>query len=158
MSSVPRLRGHPADMRRAGRPGGVDPLVRVALTQLAGTIGSAAGVLPQAGAGGHVTTEPSFMPASAASIFDCRSGTSFAAFVNVETPMPSLLALKMILPPLAVLALMAWIDWETETARCFSALVIRHACDAAYELYWSTSTPMALIFAAHAASITPLPV
>src|SRR5262245_22202692 len=121
MSSVPRLRDDPADMRRAGRPGGVDPLASVGLTQLAGTMGSGAGVLRQFGAGGQVTTEPSFMPASAASIFDCRSVTSFAAFVKVETPMPSLLALKMILPPLAVFAEIAWMDCDTETERCFSA-------------------------------------
>ena len=126
---MPRLRGH-LGYATSGPPVRVDPLVSD-WSQLAGTIGSGAGVLPQFGAGGHVTTEPSFMPASAASIYDWRSGTFFAALVNAETPMPSLFALKMILPPLAVLLAIAWIDCETETARCFSALVIRQACDAA---------------------------
>src|SRR5689334_19405073 len=42
----------------SGPPVRVDPLVSD-WTQLAGTIGSGAGVLPQAGAGGHVVTEPS---------------------------------------------------------------------------------------------------
>src|SRR3954452_16824098 len=136
----------------------VDPLVGDCSTQLGGRMGSGAGVLPQFGAGGHGTIEPSFMPASAASIFDWRSGTSFAALVKAETPMPSLAALKICLPPFAVFAAIAWMDWETETARCFSALVARHAWEPAYELYWSTSTPIALILAPHAASMTPLPV
>ena len=49
------------------------------LPQLAGTMGSGAGVLPQAGAGGQVTTEPSFMPARAVSSWVWMSAGSLLA-------------------------------------------------------------------------------
>ena len=72
--------------------------------------------------------------------------------------MPSLAALKSVRPPLAVPSEIATIESETETARCFSALVRMQAAEAGYDSCWSTSTPMALMFAAQAASMMPLPV
>src|SRR3954453_16126579 len=67
-----------------------DPLELLGPDQL--PIGGA-GVLPQSGAGGQVLTDPSFMPASAASILLWRSGMSLAALVKGETPIPLLAAL-----------------------------------------------------------------
>src|SRR6476469_4854206 len=69
----------PCRYATSGPPRRGRPARQCAWTQLAGMIGSGAGVLPQLGAGGQVTTEPSFMPASAASILDWMSDGSLLA-------------------------------------------------------------------------------
>src|SRR5579859_873664 len=65
---------------------------------------------------GHVLTDPSFMPARAASSLAWRS----------ETPMPSFLASKCEFPGCCVPAAMALMVCSTALDRCFSALVMMH--------------------------------
>ena len=108
---------------------------------------------------GQVVSVPAFIAARAASSLPWTSaGSVIAVLWNGEMPMPSLAALNLEMPPLAVPAAIAVIVWLTALERCFSAEVTMHLSAVGYDRYSSTSTPMPMMLAAQAASRAPLPV
>src|SRR5664279_516355 len=105
---------------RAGRPEGRDPLA-----ESAGSDGDYG--VPHLS--GQVFRVPAFIAAIAASSLAWRSAGTVAPWKS-ETPIPSLAALKMLLPALAELSAMPLSAASTALLRCFSALVTMHGSEA----------------------------